>query len=170
MKKKIILVVIVVFAVAVSGAFVLTKCFKTNSNHEQVNVVEDKDEEFNLQEEEQSKDDITTETDETGNKTANGNSESPKEDTSKQENKSKTSTKVSETPKKAETKSSNVPTTSNKSQEEKQENKTTESNKNNGSSNQGQQNKESTTFYDSITHGKKEFSSESEALRRGSIN
>ena len=121
MKKKIILVVIVVFAVAVSGAFVLTKCFKTNSNHEQVNVVEDKDEEFNLQEEEQSKDDITTETDETGNKTANGNSESPKEDTSKQENKSKTSTKVSETPKKAETKSSNVPTTSNKSQEEKQE-------------------------------------------------
>ena len=43
----------------------------------------------------------------------------------------------------------------------------TESNKNNGSSNQGQQNKESTTFYDSITHGKKEFSSESEALRRG---
>ena len=49
-------------------------------------------------------------------------------------------------------------------------NKTTESNKNNGSSNQGQQNKESTTFYDSITHGKKEFSSESEALRRGSIN
>ena len=96
-------------------------------------------------------------TDETGNKTANGNSESPKEDTSKQENKSKTSTKVSETPKKAETKSSNVPTTSNKSQEEKQENKTTESNKNNGSSNQGQQNKESTTFYDSITHGKKEF-------------
>ena len=65
MKKKIILVVIVVFAVAVSGAFVLTKCLKTNSNHEQVNVVEDKDEEFNLQEEEQSKDDITTETDET---------------------------------------------------------------------------------------------------------
>lgn len=46
MKKKIILVVIVVFAVAVSGAFVLTKCLKTNSNHEQVNVVEDKDEEF----------------------------------------------------------------------------------------------------------------------------
>ena len=43
MKKKIILVVIVVFAVAVSGAFVLTKCLKTNSNHEQVNVVEDKD-------------------------------------------------------------------------------------------------------------------------------
>ena len=69
--------------------------------------------------------------------------------------------------KKAETKSSNVPTISSKSQEEKQENKTTESNKNNGSSNQGQQNKESTTFYDSITHGKKEFSSESEALRRG---
>lgn len=60
-----------------------------------------------------------------------------------------------------------VPTISSKSQEEKQENKTTESNKNNGSSNQGQQNKESTTFYDSITHGKKEFSSESEALRRG---
>ena len=64
MKKKIILVVIVVFAVAVSGAFVLTKCLKTNSNHEQVNVVEDKDEEFNLQEEEQSKGEITTETDE----------------------------------------------------------------------------------------------------------
>ena len=63
--------------------------------------------------------------------------------------------------------SSNIPTTSSKLQEEKQENKTTESNKNNGSSNQGQQNKESTTFYDSITHGKKEFSSESEALRRG---
>lgn len=167
MKKKIILVVIVVFAVAVSGVFVLTKCLKTNSNHEQVNVVEEKDEEFNLQEEEQSKDEITTETDENKNKTANGKSESPKEDTSKQENKSKTSTKVSETPKKAETKSSNVPTTSSKSQEEKQENKITESNKNNGSSNQGQQNKESTTFYDSITHGKKEFSSESEALRRG---
>ena len=55
MKKKIILVVIVVFAVAVSGVFVLTKCLKTNSNHEQVNVVEEKDEEFNLQEEEQSK-------------------------------------------------------------------------------------------------------------------
>lgn len=99
MKKKIILVVIVVFAVAVSGAFVLTKCLKTNSNHEQVNVVEDKDEEFNLQEEEQSKGEITTETDENENKTANGKSESPKEDTSKQENKSKTSTKVSETPK-----------------------------------------------------------------------
>lgn len=146
MKKKIILVVIVVFAVAVSGVFVLTKCLKTNSNHEQVNVVEEKDEEFNLQEEEQSKDEITTETDENENKTANGKSE---------------------TPKKAETKSSNVPTTSSKSQEEKQENKITESNKNNGSSNQGQQNKESTTFYDSITHGKKEFSSESEALRRG---
>ena len=32
--------------------------------------------------------------------------------------------------------------------------------------NQGQQNKESTTFYDSITHGKKEFSSESEAFLR----
>ena len=191
MKKKIILVVIVVFAVAVSGVFVLTKCLKTNSNHEQVNVVEEKDEEFNLQEEEQSKDEITTETDEIENKTSNGKrtilsarnfsgcnggrpcplshgkSESPKEDTSKQENKSKTSKKVSETPKKAETKSSNVPTTSSKSQEEKQENKITESNKNNGSSNQGQQNKESTTFYDSITHGKKEFSSESEALRRG---
>ena len=59
MKKKIILVVIVVFVV-VSGAFVLTKCLKTNSNHEQVNVVEEKDEEFNLQEEEQSKDEITT--------------------------------------------------------------------------------------------------------------
>lgn len=59
-----------------------------------------KDEEFNLQEEEQSKDEITTETDENKNKTANGKSESPKEDTSKQENKSKTSTKVSETPKK----------------------------------------------------------------------
>ena len=132
MKKKIILVVIVVFAVAVSGVFVLTKCLKTNSNHEQVNVVEEKDEEFNLQEEEQSKDEITTETDENENKTANGKSESPKEDTSKQENKSKTSTKVSETPKKTETKSSNVPTTSSKSQEEKQE-----------------------------------FSSESEALRRG---
>ena len=130
MKKKIILVVIVVFVV-VSGAFVLTKCLKTNSNHEQVNVVEEKDEEFNLQEEEQSKDEITTETDENENKTANEKSESPKEDTSKQEN------------------------------------KITESNKNNGSSNQGQQNKESTTFYDSITHGKKEFSSESEALRRG---
>ena len=42
MKKKIILVVIVVFAVAVSGVFVLTKCLKTNSNHEQVNVVEEK--------------------------------------------------------------------------------------------------------------------------------
>lgn len=167
MKKKIILVVIVVFAVAVSGVFVLTKCLKTNSNHEQVNVAEEKDEEFNLQEEEQSKDEITTETDENENKTANGKSESPKEDTSKQENKSKTSTKVSEPPKKAETKSSNVPTTSSKSQEEKQENKITESNKNNSSSNQGQQNKESTTFYDSITHGKKEFSSESEALRRG---
>lgn len=166
MKKKIILVVIVVFAVAVSGVFVLTKCLKTNSNHEQVNVVEEKDEEFNLQEEEQSKDEITTETDENENKTANGKSESPKEDTSKQENKSKTSTKVSETPKKTETKSSNVPTISSKSQE-KQENKTTESNKNNGSSNQEQKNKESTTFYDSITHGKKEFSSESEALRRG---
>ena len=121
MKKKIILVVIVVFAVAVSGVFVLTKCLKTNSNHEQVNVVEEKDEEFNLQEEEQSKDEITTETDEIENKTANGKSESPKEDTSKQENKSKTSTKVSETPKKAETKSSNVPTISSKSQEEKQE-------------------------------------------------
>ena len=53
MKKKIILVVIVVFAVAVSGVFVLTKCLKTNSNHEQVNVAEEKDEEFNLQEEEQ---------------------------------------------------------------------------------------------------------------------
>ena len=119
MKKKIILVVIVVFAVAVSGVFVLTKCLKTNSNHEQVNVVEEKDEEFNLQEKEQSKDEITTETDEIENKTANGKSESPKEDTSKQENKSKTSTKVSETPKKAETKSSNVPTTSSKSQEEK---------------------------------------------------
>ena len=166
MKKKIILVVIVVFAVAVSGVFVLTKCLKTNSNHEQVNVVEDKDEEFNLQEEEQSKDETTTETDEIENKTANGKSESPKEDTSKQENKSKTSTKVSETPKKAETKSSNVPTTSSKSQKKK-EKKITESNKNNSSSNQGQQNKESTTFYDSITHGKKEFSSESEALRRG---
>ena len=150
MKKKIILVVIVVFAVVVSGVFVLTKCLKTNSNHEQVNVAEEKDEEFNLQEEEQSKDEITTETDENENKTANGKSESPKEDTSKQENKS-----------------SNVPTTSSKSQEEKQENKITESNKNNSSSNQGQQNKESTTFYDSITHGKKEFSSESEALRRG---
>lgn len=100
MKKKIILVVIVVFAVAVSGVFVLTKCLKTNSNHEQVNVVEEKDEEFNLQEEEQSKDEITTETDEIENKTANGKSESPKEDTSKQENKSKASTKVSETPKK----------------------------------------------------------------------
>ena len=86
MKKKIILVVIVVFAVAVSGVFVLTKCLKTNSNHEQVNVVEEKDEEFNLQEEEQSKDEITTETDENENKTANGKSESPKEDTSKQEN------------------------------------------------------------------------------------
>src|SRR5574344_1900699 len=135
MKKKIILVVIVVFAVAVSGVFVLTKCLKTNSNHEQVNVVEEKDEEFNLQEEEQSKDEITTETDEIENKTANGKSESPKEDTS--------------------------------TQEKKQENKITKSNKNNGSSNQGQQNKESTTFYDSITHGKKEFSSESEALRRG---
>ena len=71
MKKKIILVVIVVFAVAVSGVFVLTKCLKTNSNHEQVNVVEEKDEEFNLQEEEQSKDEITTETDENENKTAN---------------------------------------------------------------------------------------------------
>ena len=91
MKKKIILVVIVVFAVAVSGAFVLTKCLKTNSNHEQVNVVEDKDEEFNLQEEEQSKDEITTETDEIENKTTKGKSESPKEDTSKQENKSKAS-------------------------------------------------------------------------------
>ena len=157
MKKKIILVVIVVFAVAVSGVFVLTKCLKTNSNHEQVNVAEEKDEEFNLQEEEQSKDETTTETDEIENKTANGKSESP-------ENKSKTSTKVSETPQKAETKSSNIPTTSSKLQEEKQENKTTESNKNNSSSNQGQQNKESTTFYDSITHGKKEFSSESEAL------
>ena len=122
MKKKIILVVIVVFAVAVSGAFVLTKCLKTNSNHEQVNVVEEKDEEFNLQEEEQSKDEITTETDENENKTANGKSESPKEDTSKQENKPKTSTKVSETPKKTETKSSHVPTISSKSQEEKQEN------------------------------------------------
>ena len=42
-------------------------------------------------------------------KQANGNSESPIEDTSKQENKSKTSKKVSETPKKAETKSNNVP-------------------------------------------------------------
>ena len=166
MKKKIILVVIVVFVV-VSGAFVLTKCLKTNSNHEQVNVVEAKDEEFNLQEEEQSKDEITTEADETENKTVTGKSESPKEDTSKQENKSKTSTKVSESQKKVETKSSDVPTTSSKPQEEKQENKTTESNKNNGSSNQGQQNLESTTFYDSITHGKKEFSSENEALRRG---
>ena len=46
---------IVVFALVVSGVFVLTKCLKTNSNHEQVNVVEEKDEEFNLQEEEQSK-------------------------------------------------------------------------------------------------------------------
>lgn len=68
MKKKIILVVIVVFAVAVSGVFVLTKCLKTNSNHEQVNVAEEKDEEFNLQEEEQSKDETTTETDEIENK------------------------------------------------------------------------------------------------------
>ena len=81
MKKKIILVVIVVFAVAVSGVFVLTKCLKTNSNHEQVNVVEEKNEEFNLKEEEKSKDEITTETDENENNIFNGNSESLLEDT-----------------------------------------------------------------------------------------
>lgn len=80
MKKKFILVVIIVFAIVVSGAFVLTKCLKKNSNHEQVNVVKEKNEEFNLQDEEQKNDEITTKTDETENKTANGNSESTKED------------------------------------------------------------------------------------------
>ena len=82
-------------------------------------------------------------------------------------NKSKTSTKVSEKTKKKEIKSNNEPTTSNNLQEEKKENKTAENNKTNSSSNQEQQSKESTTFYDSITHGKKEFSSESDALKRG---
>lgn len=53
MKKKFILVVIIVFAIVVSGAFVLTKCLKKNPNHEQVNVVKEKDEKFNLQDEEQ---------------------------------------------------------------------------------------------------------------------
>ena len=43
MKKKFILVVIIVFAIVVSGAFVLTKCLKKNPNHEQVNVVKEKD-------------------------------------------------------------------------------------------------------------------------------
>lgn len=43
MKKKFILVVIIVFAIVVSGAFVLTKCLKKNSNHEQVNVVKEKE-------------------------------------------------------------------------------------------------------------------------------
>ena len=167
MKKKFILVVIIVFAIVVSGAFVLTKCLEKNPNHEQVNVVKEKDEEFNLQDEEQKNDEITTKTDETENKTSNVKSESPKEDTQNQENKSKTSIKISEKTKKKETKSNNEPTTSNNLQEEKKENKTAENNKTNSSSNQEQQSKESTTFYDSITHGKKEFSSESEALKRG---
>ena len=167
MKKKFILVVIIVFAIAVSGAFVLTKCLKKNPNHEQVNVVKEKDDEFNLQVEEQKNDEITTKTGETENKTAKGNNESPKKDIQNQENKSKTSTKVSEKTKKKEIKSNNEPTTSNNLQEEKKENKTAENNKTNSSSNQEQQSKESTTFYDSITHGKKEFSSESEALKRG---
>lgn len=155
MKKKFILVVIIVFAIVVSGAFVLTKCLKKNPNYEQVNVVKEKN------------DEITTKTGETEDKTANGNNESPKEDIQNQENKSKTSTKVSEKTKKKEIKSNNEPTTSNNLQEEKKENKTAENNKTNSSSNQEQQSKESTTFYDSITHGKKEFSSESEALKRG---
>ena len=43
MKKKFILVVIIVFAIVVSGAFVLTKCLKKNPNHEQVNVVKEND-------------------------------------------------------------------------------------------------------------------------------
>ena len=60
MKKKFILVVIIVFAIVVSGAFVLTKCLKKNPNHEQVNVVKEKDEEFNLQDEEQKKIDTHT--------------------------------------------------------------------------------------------------------------
>ena len=167
MKKKFILVAIIVLVIAVSGAFVLTKCLKNNSNHEQVNVVKEKEEEFNLQDKEQKNDEITTKTGETENKTAKGNNESPKEDIQNQENKSKTSTKVSEKTKKKETKSNNEPTTSNNLQEEKKENKTAENNKTNSSSNQEQQSKESTTFYDSITHGKKEFSSESEALKRG---
>lgn len=146
----------------------MSLCLKKNPNHEQVNVVKEKDEKFNLQEEEQSKDEITTKTDETENKTEIGKSESLTEDTSRQENKSKTSTKVSENSNKEEIKSNNEPTTSNKLQEGKKEkNKALESNKTNSSSNQGQQSKESTIFYDSITHGKKEFSSESEALKRG---
>ena len=87
MKKKFILVVIIVFAIVVSGAFVLTKCLKKNPNYEQVNVVKEKDDEFNLQVEEQKNDEITTKTGETEDKTANGNNESPKEDIQNQENK-----------------------------------------------------------------------------------
>lgn len=167
MKKKVILFVIV--AIAVSGAFIFTKCLKVNSNQKQVNVLEENKEELNLQEEEQSENEQTTETTENESNVADVKNESPKIDTSRQENNSKQTPKVSETPKKVETKTNNVPTQSNKQQEEqpKQENKVPESNKANGSNNQVQQNKVSTTFYDSITHGKKEFSSESEALSRG---
>ena len=71
--------------------------------------------------------------------------------------------------------SSNTQTTTKKADEKPQENKPTQSStqnnnanqSNNKSSNQTQKNVVSTTFYDSITGGKKEFSSESEAFARG---
>lgn len=71
--------------------------------------------------------------------------------------------------------SSNTQTITKKPEEKPQENKPTQSstqnsnaNQNsNNTSNQTQKNVVSTTFYDSITGGKKEFSSESEAFARG---
>ena len=71
--------------------------------------------------------------------------------------------------------SSNTQTTTKKAEEKPQENKSTQSSTQNNNSNQSntntsnqtQKNVVSTTFYDSITGGKKEFSSESEAFARG---
>lgn len=164
MKKIIICVISAIMTIAGVGGKVLVDN-KTEKVDNQIPQVVESIVDSSKEELEKATEDVVEKSDEE-------KSEEKKEETEKKENDSQTTTKEKTTDSK-QVKDSSVSNNQTQKQSVPQKNETNvtppkvEEKKPEQTNTNNQQNKVSTTFYDSITHGIREYRSESEAIARG---
>lgn len=159
MKKIVILLSVTLLVALIGGTSYFAKKVSTTPELEQVNVSQ-------VKAEEQVEDNSPSVDDKSSNETEIQAETQTNEE--KEEQKQEVKKEIPKTEKTSKPDSNTTPTTKTEQQPETpKKNVNNSENSNNSSKGQTEITKGSTTFYDSITHGQKEFSSESVAVARG---
>lgn len=158
MKKIVILLGVTLLVALTGGTSYFAKKVSTPPELEQVNVSQ-------VMAEEQVEDNSQSVNEETSNETETQAETQTNEE--KENHKPEVTKEIPKTEKTSKPDSKTTTTKIEQQPETPKKNDNNSGNSNNSSKGQTEITKESTTFYDSITHGEKEFSSESVAVARG---